>query len=154
MTISSTPCKSAELNTPRLLLQPQRYSFSATQGIEASESKQACGARAKQELSSPAFGKEARVEVLQKDRYGRSVGRVFVGSLEINAEMVRRGFAWWRTRQGRRGSVASLVLLRSPRVAEIRLGLYLPLTKNIGGKPLRHSAGVSPDFHHSFRSNC
>ena len=30
-----------------------------------------------------------------KDRYGRTVGRVFVGSHDVNAEMVRRGFAWW-----------------------------------------------------------
>ena len=64
-------------------------------GIDAPESKQAFGTRAKQELSSLAFGKEARVEVVEKDRYGRSVGRVVVGTLDINVEMVRRGFAWW-----------------------------------------------------------
>lgn len=64
-------------------------------GIDAPESKQAFGTRAKQELSSLAFGKEARVEVVEKDRYGRSVGRVFVDSMDVNVEMVRRGFAWW-----------------------------------------------------------
>lgn len=64
-------------------------------GIDTPESKQAFGTRAKQELSSLAFGKEARVEVVEKDRYGRTVGRVFVGTVDVNLEMVSRGFAWW-----------------------------------------------------------
>lgn len=64
-------------------------------GIDAPESKQAFGTRVKQELSELAFGKGARVEIVEKDRYGRIVGRVFVGTLDVNREMVRRGFAWW-----------------------------------------------------------
>lgn len=64
-------------------------------GIDAPESKQAFGSRAKQELSSLVFGKDVTVEVLDKDRYGRSVGRVMLGKVNINEEMVRRGFAWW-----------------------------------------------------------
>jgi endonuclease YncB( thermonuclease family) len=64
-------------------------------GIDAPESKQAFGARAKQELSELAFAKDARVDVQSKDRYGRTVGRVFVGPVDVNAEMVKRGFAWW-----------------------------------------------------------
>ena len=36
-----------------------------------------------------------RVEVEDKDRYGRIVGRVFAGGVAVNVEMVRRGFAWW-----------------------------------------------------------
>jgi endonuclease YncB( thermonuclease family) len=35
------------------------------------------------------------VEIEDKDRYGRTVGRVFVGEIAINLEMVRHGFAWW-----------------------------------------------------------
>lgn len=64
-------------------------------GIDAPESKQAFGARAKQELSDLVFDRVVIVEVKEKDRYGRSVGRVTVGALAVNAEMVRRGFAWW-----------------------------------------------------------
>ena len=64
-------------------------------GIDAPEAKPAFGTRAKQELSELAFGKEVRVEVVEKDRYGRSVGRVFVGAIDVNAKMVRRDFAWW-----------------------------------------------------------
>lgn len=28
------------------------------------------------------------------DKYGRTVGRVYVGSLDVNAELVKRGAAW------------------------------------------------------------
>lgn len=32
--------------------------------------------------------------VQDTDRYGRTVGRVYVGSLDVNAEMIRQGAAW------------------------------------------------------------
>ncbi len=31
---------------------------------------------------------------MDEDRYGRAVGRVRVGAVDVNAEMVRRGAAW------------------------------------------------------------
>jgi|SRR5581483_2373160 len=64
-------------------------------GIDAPESKQAFGSRAKDELSGMVFNKAVRVEVQDKDRYGRTVGRVFVGAVDANLAMVRAGFAWW-----------------------------------------------------------
>lgn len=64
-------------------------------GIDAPEAGQAFGIRAKQELSDLVFAKHVAVEVVEKDRYGRTVGRVTVGSTKVNVEMVRRGFAWW-----------------------------------------------------------
>ena len=45
-------------------------------------------------LSDLAFGKQARVVVQDTDRYGRTVGRVYVGNLDVNAEMIGRGAAW------------------------------------------------------------
>lgn len=62
--------------------------------IDAPEGGQPYGNRAKQELSALTFNKEARVRVQDTDRYGRTVGRVFVGSVDVSAEMVRRGAAW------------------------------------------------------------
>jgi hypothetical protein len=40
------------------------------------------------------FGKQVRVEQQDRDRYGRVVGKVYVGSLDMNAEQVRGGMAW------------------------------------------------------------
>ena len=62
--------------------------------IDAPESRQPYGSRAKQELSGLAFGRPAAVQVQDIDRYGRTVGRVTVDGVDVNAEMVRRGAAW------------------------------------------------------------
>ncbi len=34
------------------------------------------------------------VDVRDTDRYGRTVARVYAGSLDVNAEMIRLGAAW------------------------------------------------------------
>ena len=62
--------------------------------IDTPERKQPYGTRAQQTLSELAYNKQARVVVQDTDRYGRTVGRVYVGSLDVNAEMVKQGAAW------------------------------------------------------------
>ena len=62
--------------------------------IDTPERRQPYGDRARQALSDLAFGKVARVAVVDTDRYGRTVGRVRVGGHDVNAEMVRLGAAW------------------------------------------------------------
>ena len=62
--------------------------------IDTPESRQPYGQRAKQALSDLVFNQQARVVVQDTDRYGRTVGRVYVGSLDVNAEMVKQGAAW------------------------------------------------------------
>ena len=59
--------------------------------IDTPESRQPYGQRAKQALSDLAFGQQARVVVQDTDRYGRTVGRVYVGGVDVNAEMVQPG---------------------------------------------------------------
>ena len=62
--------------------------------IDTPERGQPYGSRAKEALSKLAFGKRARVVATDRDRYGRIVGRVYVGDTDVNAELVRRGAAW------------------------------------------------------------
>ncbi len=62
--------------------------------IDAPEKAQAFGQRSKQSLSDMVFGKTVRVEQQDVDRYGRVVGRVFVGGTDVSAEQVRQGMAW------------------------------------------------------------
>jgi micrococcal nuclease len=65
-------------------------------GIDCPEKVQAFGAKAKQFTSSMCFGKEVTVKVLTKDRYGRTIGEVFLlDSKSLNSEIVRSGYAWW-----------------------------------------------------------
>ena len=62
--------------------------------IDTPERKQPYGTRAQQVLSDLAYNQQARVVVQDVDRYGRTVGRVFVGATDVNAEMIRQGAAW------------------------------------------------------------
>lgn len=62
--------------------------------IDTPESKQPYGTRARQALSDLIFGKDVTLNVQDRDRYGRTVARVKVGSTDVNAELVRTGAAW------------------------------------------------------------
>lgn len=65
-------------------------------GIDCPESGQDYGSRAKQYTSEAAFGKDVRVVVRDMDRYGRTVGDVYLpdGSY-LNASLISAGMAWW-----------------------------------------------------------
>ncbi len=62
--------------------------------IDTPEFGQPYGNRAKQALSQLVFGKDVRIEVHDIDRYGRTVGRPYVGDIDVCAELVESGFAW------------------------------------------------------------
>lgn len=66
--------------------------------IDAPESSQPYGDRSTAALSSIVLGKDVRIVVVDLDRYGRTVGEVYRGDLDVNAEMVRAGHAWAYTR--------------------------------------------------------
>ena len=63
-------------------------------GIDCPESHQDFGKRAKQFTSSIAFDKTANVIKEDTDRYGRTVGIVYVGDICVNEEIIKNGFAW------------------------------------------------------------
>ena len=63
-------------------------------GIDAPEIGQPFARRAKSSLSELAYGKVALVDAHERDVYGRVLGRVRVGGVDLNAEQVRRGYAW------------------------------------------------------------
>ena len=62
--------------------------------IDAPESRQPFGSRAKQALSDKVFGKTVRVQSARQDRYGRTLGTVEVDGRNVNLELVREGMAW------------------------------------------------------------
>lgn len=89
--------------------------------IDAPERKQAFGTRAKQALSTICFGKSATVNVIQIDRYARSVGEVFCEGRHANAEMVRAGLAWVYRRYAKEGYDGLYVMEREAMAAGIGL---------------------------------
>jgi endonuclease YncB( thermonuclease family) len=64
------------------------------EGIDAPESNQDFGSRAKQSLSDLVFGKTVTVTSWKKNKYGRTLGTVTLDGNDINLEQVQRGMAW------------------------------------------------------------
>jgi endonuclease YncB( thermonuclease family) len=63
-------------------------------GIDAPERKQPFGSAAKEALSSMAFDRRVEARCWKRDRYGREVCSVFVGSRDIGLAMIGDGYAW------------------------------------------------------------
>ncbi len=63
-------------------------------GIDAPEYKQPSGAESREYLSGRILYKQVRVEGRSRDRYGRLLGTVYLGTENINLTMLREGWAW------------------------------------------------------------
>lgn len=63
-------------------------------GIDAPELKQPYGKKSKQFLSNLIVGQIVEVEENGNDRYGRTIGTVYLNGDDINAQMVENGYAW------------------------------------------------------------
>lgn len=64
-------------------------------GIDAPEKGQEFSAQSREHLRKLTLKKNIRVEVLDTDRYGRYIGKVYVGNTYVNQEMLRAGLAWY-----------------------------------------------------------
>ena len=62
--------------------------------IDAPERGQAYGTQAKQFLSTLVFRQNVRIVSSGEDRYGRTLGTVFIGKKNINLMLVEEGYAW------------------------------------------------------------
>lgn len=63
-------------------------------GIDAPELAQPWGIQSRTALRRLVQGKRVRVEVTDRDRYGRLVGKVWEGRTYVNAAMTDQGHAW------------------------------------------------------------
>jgi endonuclease YncB( thermonuclease family) len=88
--------------------------------IDAPEHDQPHGEAATRALAALALNQRAQMDIVATDAYGRKVARLTVGALAVNAELVRRGFAWTSTRYRR-----DAVLMEAQREARrARRGLW------------------------------
>lgn len=67
------------------------------EGIDAPESKQDFGLRSKQHLTELVGGRSIDLHVTGRDRYGRTLGKLFAGDLNVNRQMLVDGLAWHYT---------------------------------------------------------
>lgn len=63
-------------------------------GIDAPERGQDYSRKSREALAELVFEKEVRVVVHDKDRYGRTVGDIYIGNTLVNEKMIRDGWAW------------------------------------------------------------
>ena len=77
--------------------------------IDCPEKGQAFGTKAKQFTSMLVGGQIVSVEVRTTDRYGRTVGEVFLpDGRSLNRELVKEGYAWWYQRYSDDASIGTL----------------------------------------------
>ncbi|CAK0769756.1 Uncharacterized endonuclease [Gammaproteobacteria bacterium] len=62
--------------------------------IDAPEFDQPYGSAARNALVRLVAGRMVRVVPTENDRYGRVVARIYVGDVDVNAALVRQGYAW------------------------------------------------------------
>lgn len=62
--------------------------------IDAPESDQAFWQKSRQSLAEMVFSKSVSVEKETVDQYGRVVGTIYLGSMNVNKNQVARGMAW------------------------------------------------------------
>src|SRR4026208_2575355 len=72
---------------------PERVRLS---GIDCPEKGQAFGTRAKQALSALVFGRDVILQTHGQDKYGRTLGDVFLlDGTNVNNTLVKDGWCWW-----------------------------------------------------------
>ena len=78
-------------------------------GIDCPEKGQAFGKKAKQFTSTLVYGKEVRIQVLRKDRHGRTVADVVLpDGTNVSRELVKAGLAWWYRQYSKDTSLGAL----------------------------------------------
>ncbi len=66
-------------------------------GIDCPEKGQDFSDAAKQALAEMIAGKEVEVKAIDTDRYGRTVGMVTIGNINVNEALLKKGLAWHYT---------------------------------------------------------
>lgn len=70
-------------------------------GIDAPESKQEYGVKSADTLRKLTNGKVVDIEVKDKDRYGRTVGIIFLDGKDMNLYQIQEGNAWYYKQYGK-----------------------------------------------------
>ena len=88
-------------------------------GIDAPEKDQPYGDAATRALTALVLNQRVALDTLATDVYGRTIARIRLDEVQVDAEMVRRGYAWASSRDP---ADAVRVLQREARAA--RIGLW------------------------------
>lgn len=76
--------------------------------IDAPEKKQDFGRESRNRLVELVADKKVKIEIKGVDRYKRSLAVVYIGKTDINAEMIKGGYAWHFKRYDKSQAYADL----------------------------------------------
>jgi endonuclease YncB( thermonuclease family) len=144
-TLEGRVVKIADGDTLTMIVEGQQEKIRLSD-IDTPERKQPYGMRAKQALAEMTFGKTISVFTTSRDRYGRVIGHVTAEGVDINAELVRLGYAWVYRRYS---NDPELLRLEESARAE-KLGLWAesnpipPWEWRRGRRPSSDSLAASP----------
>lgn len=95
-------------------------------GIDAPESRQPFGHRARQHLASLVFQQQVAVEWSKRDRYGRILGKVLLDGNDVNLKLVEAGLAWFYRQYAHELSPSDVMLYADAEseAREKRIGLW------------------------------
>jgi endonuclease YncB( thermonuclease family) len=99
--------KVADGDTITVLLDKTQHKI-RLEGIDAPEKGQAYGTKARQALADKISRETVRVDWKKRDRYGRIIGRVYLGDRDISLEMVKDGLAWHYKRDSKEAARADM----------------------------------------------
>ena len=91
--LAGTVVSIADGDTLTLLVNSKKHKIQLAE-IDTPEMEQPWGFRASQALSQKVFLEQVKVTVLDVDRYGRTVGRIWLDDRDITRELVAEGHAW------------------------------------------------------------
>ncbi|MCD4676686.1 MAG: thermonuclease family protein [Desulfobacula sp.] len=83
----------ADGDTIRVIQNSKQY-IVRLYGIDTPEKNQDFGQKAKKFTSDMVFGHQVKVIPYDMDRYGRTIGVVYVDQKCLNEELIKNGFAW------------------------------------------------------------
>ena len=118
------------------------------QGIDCPEKSQPFGSRAKQFTSDLVFGKTVEVQSIEKDRYGRTIGWIFIEGHNVNEAILTAGYAWHYKRYSSDQNLAIAEIAAK----EKKIGLWVDqnpippwdFRRGTGGKPQSVQYGTIP----------
>ena len=124
-TFSGHVIKVADGDTLTLQVKNRRLKIRLAE-IDTPEKDQPYGNRSRAALVNKVMDKTIKVRVVSTDRYGRSIGYIYLKSNNINKEMIKEGHAWVYRKYSNDASL--LLLEKQARIA--KLGLWaLPISK-------------------------
>lgn len=117
----------ADGDTLTLLNQEKQQLHVRLVGIDCPEKSQAFGNRAKKELSAKVFGQNVEVEVRGQDKYGRTLGVVHLGPVDVNEYLISQGVAWHYKKYANQqpSEEATRYALAEEHAKKFKLGLWV-----------------------------